>query len=791
MNQNELIKIIDSDALDKIIDADNSEIVKTISIIANGDIRNIVLNDLQKSKITFGRDKSNDIVLPYSFISKFHGYFELVEDTLKIVDNNSKNGLFINEKKEQEKILNNNDFIRIDNTNKRIVNGVLILIRYGQNLKKWSHYKLEGKSLITIGNSSKSDILVSNVNLVDSPIELKKNGKDFILKTNTNEVYVNNNLVNDSVVLNNNDVIFVNGSFLIYSNKEIFYQAIENGVRVDARGVYKTVKIKGKPKDISQNVNMTIYPGEFVAFIGGSGAGKSTFMKMICGLSKPTKGKIYINGEEIFENYDSIKKNIGYVPQDDIVFTNLTLVDMLNYSANLRMPKDSTPMEKERRIREVLEIVDLTGKENVLIKRLSGGQRKRASIAVELLADPRLFFLDEPTSGLDPGTERSIMKTLRKMANSGQTVILVTHNTLNIHLCDKVVFFGEGGRVCYDGPAEGAKTFFGVDDYVDIYTLIDKDLNKWHTKYLDNLVIDDVDIKKPPGKGVLKNKGKEKTKKKINNNASIFQQFITLTSRYLKTIVNNKFQILLLLFQAPIIALALTLVMNNDLFEYYDITKAILFSISIAAIYIGLGNSIQEICKEKVILQKEYMANLNLFAYLSSKVVVLLLLSIIQAFLFVLTISFLVEVPVDGVIFSWKMETIIEMALTIFSASSIGLVVSSLSSDSSIAMTYIPLLLVPQMLFSGMLFELKSITNALSNIILCRWSLELLGTTNDMNNLVSTIQDIIPEYKRESEVFFEFTKAHFYGDLGIILIMSLVCIIVCYTILRSQLEVKK
>lgn len=159
---------------------------------------------------------------------------------------------------------------------------------------------------------------------------------------------------------------------------------------------------------------MTIKPSEFVAFVGGSGAGKSTFMKCISGVDRPTSGKVLINGENLYDNYDELKYNIGYVPQEDIVYSNLTLHDTLQYAAKLRMPDNTTRKERNIRIKEVLEIVQLTELENSYIRQLSGGQRKRASIAVELIADPNLFFLDEPTSGLDPGTERSIMLTLRK-----------------------------------------------------------------------------------------------------------------------------------------------------------------------------------------------------------------------------------------------------------------------------------------------------------------------------------------------------------------------------------------
>jgi len=230
---------------------------------------------------------------------------------------------------------------------------------------------------------------------------------------------------------------------------------------------------------------MSINPSEFVAFVGGSGAGKSTFMKCISGVDRPTSGTVLMNGENLYENYENLKYNIGYVPQDDIVFSNLTLHDMLQYAAKLRMPDNTSKKERNQRIKEVLDIVSLTDFENSFIRQLSGGQRKRASIAVELLADPNLFFLDEPTSGLDPGTERSIMQTLRKMSQMGKTIILVTHNTLNLHLCDKVAFFGEGGHLCFYGSPQEALNFFGVTDFVDIYTKIIENQEYWYNKFQD------------------------------------------------------------------------------------------------------------------------------------------------------------------------------------------------------------------------------------------------------------------------------------------------------------------
>ena len=262
-------------------------------------------------------------------------------------------------------------------------------------------------------------------------------------------MYVNGLKIPQSqeVFLNNLDVIFIGNTKMILVGTTLFYQIFERGIRLDAIDIVKKVRIKFKVREISSHVNMSINPSEFVAFVGGSGAGKSTFMKCISGVDRPTSGTVLMNGENLYENYENLKYNIGYVPQDDIVFSNLTLHDMLQYAAKLRMPDNTSKKERNQRIKEVLDIVSLTDFENSFIRQLSGGQRKRASIAVELLADPNLFFLDEPTSGLDPGTERSIMQTLRKMSQMGKTIILVTHNTLNyiyvikLHFLEKVVIY--------------------------------------------------------------------------------------------------------------------------------------------------------------------------------------------------------------------------------------------------------------------------------------------------------------------------------------------------------------
>ena len=571
-------------------------------------------------------------------------------------------------------------------------------------------------------------------------------------------------------------MILIGNSKIVVFGDKLIYQLSDSGVQVDAIDIVKKVRVKFKTQEIASHTSMTIKPSEFVAFVGGSGAGKSTFMKCISGVDRPTSGRVLINGENLYDNYDELKYNIGYVPQEDIVYSNLTLHDTLQYAAKLRMPDNTTIKERNIRIKEVLDIVQLTELENSYIRQLSGGQRKRASIAVELIADPNLFFLDEPTSGLDPGTERSIMLTLRKMAEMGKTVILVTHNTLNLHLCDKVAFFGKGGKLCFFGRPKQALEFFGVSDFVDIYTLLNKDVEPWYNKFKN--IEQTVNIEEA---------GEERTK--INKkNKSFFRQLMILISRYIKLITNDFQQLFLLIAQAPVVAILLAMVASEDIYTSYDDTKAIIFSIGCASIWLGLLNSVQEICKEKVILQKEHMADLKLSSYLLSKFIVQGIIAFIQATLLVGIFQKIVGSSENSILINGYWDIQFVSFLSILAAASTGLFISAVVKNSNIAMSVIPLILVPQLLYSGMLFKLDEITDFVSNFVLCRWTVEALGTSVKLNDLTHIAQTINPLIEIEPENYFTFTTEHMIEVIGIILLMTAVLMLASYFVLRRNVN---
>jgi energy-coupling factor transporter ATP-binding protein EcfA2 len=410
-------------------------------------------------------------------------------------------------------------------------------------------------------------------------------------------------------------------------------------------------------------------------------------------------------------------------------------------------------------------MVELSHKRDSLIKALSGGQRKRASIAVELLSDPNLLFLDEPASGLDPGTERNLMHSLRQMADSGKTVILVTHSTLQLQMCDKIVFMGAGGNLCFCGSYDEALAFFQVDNIVDIYNMITNQSKEWSARYSQL---------SPPG--VFKKSDKIPAKQPEDRR----HQLKVLCSRYVRLILNDRQRLWLLLLQAPLLAALISIVADGDQFEVYEMTKSLLFALSCCAFWVGILNAIQEICKERTILKREYMTGLSLGSYVRSKIIVLGSMCLLQSAMIVGVFAALVGLPEDGIILVPLLELLISVFLTALSAAAMGLFVSSMFDNADRAMTLAPILLMPQILFSGQLFKLEGATSTISWFATCRWSMEGLGTTADLYNLPTRTAPIALK-----EDFYDPEPEHLLMVWGILVASVIIFLILSKFMLRS------
>lgn len=502
-----------------------------LTIIEPGNILNSY--SLDKEQFTIGRvGGANDIFINSSIVSSQHGMITFYNGIYVYNDLASTNGTYINGQLFQSNDnnpsaaipLKDGDILSIGSVNAKDKIYMIFSSNAGSNFD-WNILSLNSIYQITIGRGECNTIIIPNITVSRKHALIKcENSSVTITDLNSaNGTIINGNIFKGTVNFNDNDVVRIEtakiirfGSTVVYSvpkaaqpnninnyqnsiaskalvstNPEKYEIARQGGVEVVVENISRLVKCKNgtgvngsNKKLILNNISLTINPGELVAILGGSGAGKTTFMNCINGFEPATEGRVMINGTDLYKNYQTVKASIGYVPQQDIVHDDLTLEDMLTYTGRLRLPRDVTKQELSQRVAEVLDMVDLTAQRDTYIKKLSGGQRKRASIAVELISDPSLFFLDEPTSGLDPEAETNLMHQLKGLSESkGKTVIVITHTLQNIRLFDKVIFLAPGGKLCFYGSPEEAKAFFGVDNLVDAYEKILNDIDSWVQKF--------------------------------------------------------------------------------------------------------------------------------------------------------------------------------------------------------------------------------------------------------------------------------------------------------------------
>lgn len=388
-------------------------------------------------------------------------------------------------------------------------------------------------------------------------------------------------------------------------------------------------------------------------------------------------------------------------------------------------------------------------------------------------------FMDEPTSGLDPDTEQSLMHTLAKLSKSeGKTIIMVTHTIQSIDLCDKVIFMGPGGKICYCGPPSEITNYFGKKSLVEVYNELAGNVDNWNGYFLQNYYMEKQN--NPPSQAPHPNAGLEKKGKQV----SLFKQCLVLIARYFELIWNDKQRLLLLFIQPIAIAFLLAVVAVDDTFITYEDTRSIMFALSCSGIWIGLFNTIQEVCKERPILKREYMGNLRLWGYIVSKYVVQGVICFLQATLLVAIFLRLMKHSAEAGLYFAKpgMEIWITMILTIFASVSMGLIVSSLMKNGDRAMAVAPFVLIIQLLFSGVLFTLDGMAEHVSKITVSRWAMECLGNITNLNKLTSRLS---PGGVHEVEDYYVRTTTHLAHTWEVLILVAVLCGIISIVVLRS------
>ncbi|WP_395572725.1 FHA domain-containing protein [Streptomyces sp. BK79] len=544
-----------------------------------------------------------------------------------------------------------------------------------------------------------------------------------------------------------------------------------------------TVTVDGG-KQILKDVSFGVPEKSLIAVIGPSGSGKSTLLKALTGYRPADQGEVLYDNRNLYKQFAELRQRIGLVPQDDILHKELTVKKALKYAAKLRFPADTTAAERDARIDEVLRELKLDIHKDKKVTSLSGGQRKRVSVALELLTKPSLIFLDEPTSGLDPGMDRDVMQLLRGLADDGRTVLVVTHSVAELAICDKLLVMAPGGSVAYFGPPEEALNFFGYDTWADVFSAFEnyRDYDwagRWKGSQHYQMYAADIDAVAPQAVQMPAMQGMKPPKPQ-----GWMSQFVTLVRRYVSVIVSDKgFLALMVILPAVLGAVSLLIDADKGLLPNppnaagriipNGTATTVLLILAVGACFAGAANSVRELIKERVIYERERATGLSRSAYLMSKVFVLGMITVLQGLL-VGVIGFASrEIPEEGLVLGGL--TLVELSLPImalgFTSMMFGLIISSLVKTAEKTMPLLVMFAIIQVVFTGCLFALNGAVgvNQFSYLMPSRWAVAAAGATLDFNRISP------PEQGAEADPLWEHTVGTWGLNMAALIALGVIC----------------
>ena len=491
------------------------------------------------------------------------------------------------------------------------------------------------------------------------------------------------------------------------------------GVRIDVQGLGRTVRGRRR---ILDDVSLTILPGRVVAIVGGSGAGKTTLLDALAGVAPADEGTVAYDGVDLYRHLDAYRSHVGYVPQDDILHRALPLATTLRHAARLRLPADTSAGEVGRAVDDVLAALDLTGRADVVVGSLSGGQRKRASIAVELLARPRVFFLDEPTSGLDPATAAGLVRTLRGLAAGGCTVVFTTHSTADVAAADDLVVVARDGRVAWHGPTGEALEAFGATTFEGIYEVAARDPSGARRRPPSPAVPAHAELAAAPP---------------APSGPGFSRQWRTLTRRDLDIVRRNRMTLAITLGSPALVIGMFAILFRPGAFAATapGPTAALMITywMAFAAFFFGLTYGLLQIVTEQAIVRRERFVGLRTDAYLLSKVAVLLPVLFAVDVVMLAVLRELDRLPATGARASAALA--VTLLVDSVAALALGLLASAAATETSQATLMLPMLCFPAVLFSGAILpvpQMAAVGHAISAATPARWAFEAVGRTLDL-----------------------------------------------------------
>jgi len=623
---------------------------------------------------------------------------------------------------------------------------------------------------VRIGRADDNDIVIPDVlaSRQHATLTLTPLGTE-IRDRSINGTFVNGTRVG-SAILSEDDVVTIGNVDLVFSNSTLVPRSVvatrTGGLEV--RGVNYTVD---NGKQLLNDISLVARPGTLTAIIGGSGAGKTTLARLIAGYARPTSGSVTFEGHDIHAEYASLRSRIGMVPQDDVVHRQLTVNQALGYAAELRLPPDTSKFDRAKIVAQVLEELDLTKHADTRVDKLSGGQRKRASVALELLTGPSLLILDEPTSGLDPALDHQVMTMLRQLADAGRVVIVVTHMLSYLDVCDQLLLVAPGGKTAFCGPPDEIGEAMGTSNWAKIFSKVGADPEEANRRFLAQ----NRNQLKPPVKA------DEPAELGEPVHTSVRRQISTVARRQVRLVVSDRaYFVFLALLPFILGALSLTVPGHNGFHlpaphaGTPDESVQILNLLLPAAAFMGTALTIRDLVGERAIFQREQAVGLSTSAYLLAKAAVFCGFAVLQSAITTAIVVLGKSAPTQGAVLlghgnvGATIELFFTVAATCVASAMLGLVISSLVRSSEQIMPLFVVSIMAQLVLCGGMVPVTGRLglDQLSFVMPTRWGYAAAASTVDLRHLVPG--SLIPEDR-----FWQHTSKIWLIDMGMLVGLSL------------------
>jgi ABC transport system ATP-binding/permease protein len=672
----------------------------------------------------------------------------------------------------------------------------------GVDRQPTSRLRLQSK-VMSIGRRPDNDIVVADLGVSKQHAELRLSptGRYSIIDLNShNGTFVNGSRVNQQE-LDENDLIAIGHATFRLAGGELIEYVDDGRATFEAHELQVVVQDGGKRKVLLDGITFPLEERSMMAVIGPAGAGKSTLLNALTGKRPANTGTVYYDFRDLYDNYDELKHRIGLVPQESVTHDQLTAKTALGYAADLRFPADVAEAERDQRVGEVLEELSMSQHANTRIDRLSGGQKKRVNIGLELLTRPSLLFLDEPTSPLDPHLKRDMFLQMRKMADKnadkGQSVVVITHDVESklIDQCDRLIVLQPGGKMAYFGPPDKGLRYFGRDDWADVFQgFADEPQRDWSGEFRSSPEFSTYVATPISVRALRQQTPRPESETPKPRQRGRLNQIITMASRYRKVMAADR-GFLIVAALLPILLGGLVRLMplphgvglTNLPGKHHTNGNAlqVLMILVMAACLTGIANSINEFIKERGIFERERMAGLSAGAYLLSKVLVLSVLCVVQVVAIVIIGLAGVKLPGSGVVIPGPALIEVAVALSILCvvAMLLGLVVSTLVTKNDQTMPALVGLVMLQVALSGGMFPLTGGVSIVSLIAPARWGLAAIGSTLNLND----INPLNPDAgaSQGQDAMWNHTPHQWLLNIAFLLVIGVICIVVAQIRLSS------